>query len=549
MPKFRITAPDGGTYEVTAPDGASQADVLSYAQQNYAKPAAPTQQTDDPSRGMSTGELALAGIGGSMVSIAQGVKQIGAQLGNKLGLVSDDALKQIQTDVDSTHADTEQLNKTGAGLAGNIVGQGAQLAVGGGLLGAIPKVAAAADALRAVKGIGSLLPAAAEGAGFAALQPVATGDSRLGNAAAGGVAGAAGQGIASGIGKVAAGAAKSLSPEVTALAQRAEELGIPIRGDQLVNSKPLNALRAGMDYLPFAGSGAQKEAQQMAFNRAISKTIGEDNPNMLTAMSDANKRLGFEFDRVLKGTDVKATDGFVSGLGKIQQEAGQELNEAQKSVIDKQLNNILSKVGQDDVIPADAAYNAKKVLDRLSSGQDSSLAYYAKQIKGQLMEALNESLGPEEAAKFATTRRQYANMIGLEKVAPKDAAGNVSFANLAGAVKSNDPNAFVYGKGNTDLTDIARIGQTFLKDRVGDSGTAPRLGALGALLGGGAYLGVPGIDVAAGLTAGRGVNAALGSNWLRNYLQNGSRTLQGTAQGANALLPLSAIALTNAARQ
>lgn len=35
MPKYRITAPDGKTYDVNAPDGASQDDVLKYVQQNY----------------------------------------------------------------------------------------------------------------------------------------------------------------------------------------------------------------------------------------------------------------------------------------------------------------------------------------------------------------------------------------------------------------------------------------------------------------------------------------------------------------------------------
>ena len=40
MPKYRITGPDGGTYEVTAPEGATQEQVLAYAQQNYKpKPA------------------------------------------------------------------------------------------------------------------------------------------------------------------------------------------------------------------------------------------------------------------------------------------------------------------------------------------------------------------------------------------------------------------------------------------------------------------------------------------------------------------------------
>lgn len=39
MAKYRITSPDGGTYEVTAPDDATQEQVLAYAQKNYKAPA------------------------------------------------------------------------------------------------------------------------------------------------------------------------------------------------------------------------------------------------------------------------------------------------------------------------------------------------------------------------------------------------------------------------------------------------------------------------------------------------------------------------------
>src|SRR4249919_2767601 len=39
MAKYRITAPDGNTYEINAPDDATEDQVMAYAQQNY-KPAA-----------------------------------------------------------------------------------------------------------------------------------------------------------------------------------------------------------------------------------------------------------------------------------------------------------------------------------------------------------------------------------------------------------------------------------------------------------------------------------------------------------------------------
>lgn len=41
MAKYRITAPDGNAYDVTAPDSASQDEVLAYAKSNYQKPSEP----------------------------------------------------------------------------------------------------------------------------------------------------------------------------------------------------------------------------------------------------------------------------------------------------------------------------------------------------------------------------------------------------------------------------------------------------------------------------------------------------------------------------
>ncbi len=37
MAKYRVTAPDGSTYEISAPDGASEADVMAYAQSQFAQ--------------------------------------------------------------------------------------------------------------------------------------------------------------------------------------------------------------------------------------------------------------------------------------------------------------------------------------------------------------------------------------------------------------------------------------------------------------------------------------------------------------------------------
>ena len=91
------------------------------------------------------------------------------------------------------------------------------------------------------------------------------------------------------------------------------------------------------------------------------------------------------------------------------------------------------------MIDGDAAYNIKKGLDRLGKSNDSTQAFYARELRSALMDALNRSL-PDGGAAFAKTRRQWANLMELQKMVPAGAEGNLSAARLANArgVKSQD---------------------------------------------------------------------------------------------------------------
>jgi len=87
MPRFEITAPDGRLFEVTAPAGASQAEVLAYAQQNFSQPPQ-----------SSVGQKAL-GVGEAALSAGTGV--ISQLLGNVAG-VGTQILEGLQTAVESS---------------------------------------------------------------------------------------------------------------------------------------------------------------------------------------------------------------------------------------------------------------------------------------------------------------------------------------------------------------------------------------------------------------------------------------------------------------
>lgn len=60
MATFVVTAPDGKEYEITAPEGATQEQVMSYAQQNYAQ--ATPQRSTMSELGRQVGLTARAGV-------------------------------------------------------------------------------------------------------------------------------------------------------------------------------------------------------------------------------------------------------------------------------------------------------------------------------------------------------------------------------------------------------------------------------------------------------------------------------------------------------
>lgn len=161
MPKYKITGPDGQSYEVNAPDGASEQDVLAYAQRSFKMAAAPKSKQFDPTEGMSTSQKMLAGVGKAFVDTGRGVGQL-------LGLVSD-------KDVEEARRLDAPLMGTTAGKVGNFGGN----------------IAVAAPAMF-VPGANTLAGAAAVGSLQGLIQPTSGAESRLKNAAIGGAAGAGG---------------------------------------------------------------------------------------------------------------------------------------------------------------------------------------------------------------------------------------------------------------------------------------------------------------------------------------------------------------------
>lgn len=316
------------------------------------------------------------------------------------------------------------------------------------------------------------------------------------------LAGATGKAIGDGIRKTGRSIVGAVSPEVSSLAQRAKELGINIPADRLVDSKPMNALAATLNYVPFSGRAGTEKTMSDSMNRALSRTFGQDSDNVTMALRKAGDVLGSKFDDVLQKNSVQMTPSFKQALAAAEDQATSELGPEAASIIQKQIAQIQTK-GAAGSIDGQTAYNIKKALDRIGNGR-SDAAFYARDLKKKLMDALNESLGPEQAKAFGEVRKQYGNMLALENLAQNGAEGGVSVGRLANLKNINNP----------DLQELADIAAQFLRTRESPHGAMQRLVIGGAAGAAGGLSAAP--IMAATVGAGRLANAALNSGAARD---------------------------------
>lgn len=523
MPKYKITAPDGKAYVVTAPDGATQEQVLAYAQQHYGQQSAPEQHTQqssaaaDPTEGMSTLDKLRAGVGKSFVDTGRGLEQISVGLGSLLpsALGGDyykgqsERLKQEQTQVDQRDA---PLMATTAGTVGNVIGQTAQAAI------PVGEVAVAGKAAPLVK-------AALSGGAYAAAQPVAESESRLQNTAAGALAGVAGQGAASGLKKAATAAKPALSEATQRGIQVLRDAGVPLHFSQLTNSKFAKTLASAASYLPFSGSGAAKDAQQAGFNRALSKTIGQDAKSLTPeVISKASDDISKQYDALFARNKVNIDPQDVSRLVGLARQAASDLPPDQAKVVQNQIGKYINAAADNDGhIPGRLYQNIRATLMPLESQQPSG--HLVGQVRKAMQDAANKSFGHDDAKELKALNGKFSNLKIIKKALDRvsGADNNVHPAQLWSLVNGK------YGA-TPEMRALARAGQTVLKDPIPDSGTAAR-SLIYSGLGLGGALHPAGISQLAALTAtGATVGRALNSQAAAKLLPgSGAKVLGGLA--------------------
>jgi hypothetical protein len=549
MAKFQITGPDGGTYEVTAPDDADENQILQYVRANAGAPGGEqrTASLSPPDRmgmlsesaprdmkmpeptwgetgkdvlksggiGLAQGGLSLASLPGNVemlgrMGIDKGAELLGFQNPNT---VSGQKLPHYGDYKKAVESYTGKFYEpqTTAGKYARTVGEFAPMM------------------LDPTRGIGSKLATTAA----AGVASEAAGQATEGTAAepyarfAGGVVG----------GMLPRGAIRTATPNPVA-PERQQQLNVlaqegvtDLTAGQRTGARPLRWAESVTQDTPFAGTRAadMQTRQAEQFTRAALRRSGINADRATPDVLDAGfARLGQQFETLAQNVSIPPSRRLTRDLARAAQEYNDVVAPTMRvPMVNGIIGDLTTVFGQGQPIGGRAYSTLSSSLARRAREvqfSDPQLSRTLYDIRHALDNAAERAMPRQLAGQYAQVRREYRNLLTIEKAASgageNAVQGLISPAQLRTAAKTT--NKRDYSRGRDDLSELARAGVAIMSP-LPQSGTAPRAYAQGVMQ---VVSGAGGYGVAGPLGAGAAVMApglmgrALMSRPVQNYLGN-----------------------------
>ena len=419
-----------------------------------------------------------AGFGGAISKTAGAIEQLA---GKGIGLVAPQTGKKIEEhaleQIKKTQEITEPFIQTNpkTALAGEAVGL---------ILNPINKVIPGGATTSMA---GTLAQGAAQGAAINLLTTPVTDENKsfltekLKQAFVGGTAGAVGAGVIKGAGALAEPVTNALGDIGQKAVKTLRDAGVPVDVAQATGSAFLNRTKAALMDNPFTAGKEEAFAgmQKAAYNKAISKTMGEDASAITPeVIASAKQRLGENYDTIASRNNIHFDKEMNTSLKNIEEEAQQVLSPEQFATVKKQVDNILTKADANGgALHGEQYQSIKRVLDKISGGRDTDVAQYSRDLKEALLAGLSRSAeasgNKADVALLKQTNKQYSNMKKIEDVVLKNPQGDVSPSLLSNSLATKAKRYSIY-QNDPELANLARAGKLVLEQKLPNSGTMAR---------------------------------------------------------------------------
>lgn len=526
-----IELPNGAILE-DAPDDATDEEIkieairLGLATESDFKEKTP-EKVYDPTEGMNTFEKVAAGLGKSVYDTGRGIGQL-------MGLVD-------QEEIDAANRRDQALMDTGAGMAGNILGHGAQFAIPGGAIAGTGKLASKVPGMtnlgKKTLNLGKALmnpttktTAIGSGALYAGLQPGDIKD-RAFNTALGGGGGLLGYGAAKTLGNMVA-------PKKSGSAAMLREGGTDITPGMTLGPAA-KRVEDSMTSVPLFGDAIKKgQADAIkSFNRAtwnkvlepIKKKVPDDIPEGREMVDWSYNALHDYYQNLLPKMSVTVDDEFMRGMTSLRELAGvdtlpDKIQIQFEDIIQKEVWGRLTKSGKGS---GETLKMIESNLGALGRAYKNAMNPDQKQLGRAIQEAqrLFRNLvyrnNPKYKDQLKAVNKSWAmsDRVGKATEMAGTDQGVFTGAQLLSAVRNRTPgrDKFDFRRGKALLQPWAEAGKDVLGQTVPDSGTPIRAANLLALggamydpvttgllsMGAGAYATKPGQRMMRGLLTAR----------------------------------------------
>lgn len=324
------------------------------------------------------------------------------------------------------------------------------------------------------------------------------------------------------------------SPDRVAAADTLAREGVELSAGQRTGNKGLQYAEAELGGRTGA---ALTERQAEQFTSAALKRAGVRAKKATPEVIDqAFRRIGNDFDDLAARNTMPMDRQLGADLGDVWREYMELVPDSQQAPAVRNLvTDLVSQAGNTGALDGRAYQTFRSRVDRMARGakSDPQLQDALFGIRNALDDAMERAMSPEDVALWGQARREYRNLMVIEKAATSAgenaANGMISPAALRAALVGQSRRA--YARGLSDFAELARSGVATMTP-LPQSGTAPRAAVnavkaaapfVGATLAGGGTLGpgaVAGAVAGAALPnlAGRAILSKPGRAYLGNQL-------------------------------